>query len=387
MLAALPRELRDGGIVPVDALHGIEVVVVRLARIGGGCPAALEHVVAGLHVRLVGDQPAARRRIGETPLLLVERQAPQLPPRRQHVEGQIGLQRENGVDRARRGLAPHPGAGRGALVQIVELIGPRIGLVALAARKDAEHHRPSGLHRHLLEPGEESALRLAAGDVGADLEHTGVQVRQRAHQAIELRPVGDPARHGRVVGRDVGRRPRAREAHGAGAHGFLHRGDHAGQVVLGRLLGQGAPAHDVHAQRGMADVRAVVDRLRQPVDGRQILGEGFPGPVDAGQYGLGRNVFHRGQAAGEPFAIRGPAGRQGEPAIPHDHGGDAVPAGAAPDPVPRHLSVHMGVAVDEARRDDQAVGVDGSRGHRPDASDLDDLAILDPDITPIACGA
>src|SRR5206468_9752905 len=76
-----------------------------------------------------------------------------------------------------------------------------------------------------------------------------------------------------------------------------------------------------------------------------------------------------------------------EPAIAHDHGGDPIPAGAAPDGVPGHLRVHVRVAIDEARRDDQAVGVDGAPGHRSDASDLDDAAVVDPDVAAITWGA
>ena len=58
-----------------------------------------------------------------------------------------------------------------------------------------------------------------------------------------------------------------------------------------------------------------------------------------------------------------------------------------PMPVPGHLRVHVGVAVDEARRDDQAVGVDRALGRRADAADLDDPAMLDADVGAIARGA
>src|SRR2546425_9596073 len=137
----------------------------------------------------------------------------------------------------------------------------------------------------------------------------------------------------------------------------------------------------------MADVGAVVDRLGQAIDGRQVLREGFPGPVDSRQHRSGGDALDRGQAAGEPLALLLLARRQCEPAIAHDHGGDAVPAGAAPELVPGHLSVHMGVAVDEARRGDQAVGVERALRHRSDAPDLDDPAVLDSDVTAIARGA
>jgi hypothetical protein len=112
----------------------------------------------------------------------------------------------------------------------------------------------------------------------------------------------------------------------------------------------------------MADVGAVIDRLGQAVDRRQVLGKALPRPVDAGQHRLGRDVLDGGQAAGEPFTRLRLARRQGEATIAHDDAGDTMPAGAAPDPIPRHLSVHVRVAIDEARRDDQALGIEGALG-------------------------
>ena len=156
---------------------------------------------------------------------------------------------------------------------------------------------------------------------------------------------------------------------------------HARHVVLGRLLRQRALAHDVHAQRRMADIHAVVDRLGQALDGREIFREGLPGPVDAGGHRLGRDILDRRQAARVPVAVLGLAGRQREAAIAHHHRGDAVPARAAAQRIPRDLRVHVGVAVDEARRDDQPVGIDAcAAACRRDAADLDDAAVLDADI-------
>ena len=76
----------------------------------------------------------------------------------------------------------------------------------------------------------------------------------------------------------------------------------------------------------MADIHAVIERLRQAFDGGEVLGKGFPIPVDAGQHRLGRNVLDRREAAGEPLAVRGFARRQREAAIAHHDRGDAVPA-------------------------------------------------------------
>ena len=77
--------------------------------------------------------------------------------------------------------------------------------------------------------------------------------------------------------------------------------------------------------------------------------------------------------------------REAEAAVAEHHRGDAVPAGDRAVRVPADLGVVMGVQIDEARRDDQAVGVDDFLGEARRASaDLRDLAVLDPDVAPVA---
>ena len=58
-----------------------------------------------------------------------------------------------------------------------------------------------------------------------------------------------------------------------------------------------------------------------------------------------------------------------------------MPARAAAERIPRDLRIHVRVAVDEARRDDQPVSVERARRRRRDLADLDDAAILDADVT------
>ena len=159
---------------------------------------------------------------------------------------------------------------------------------------------------------------------------------------------------------------------------------HAAQIILARLLVERALAHRVHAQRRVADIHAVVEALGQAFDIGQVFREGFPGPIDAGHHRLGRDVLDRGQAAREPLAVLGLARRQRKAAIAHDHAGHPMPARAAAERVPGDLRVHMGVAVDEAGRDDQPVGIDHPLRRGPDAADLDDPPVLDADIGAIA---
>ncbi len=180
---------------------------------------------------------------------------------------------------------------------------------------------------------------------------------------------------------------RAGKSHRAGAHRLLHRLHHARDVVLGRRFAQRPLAHHVHAQRRMADIGAVIQRLRQLLDRGQVFRERLPLPVDAGQHRLQRNVLHRGQATREPLAFGWRTGRQREAAVAHDHGGDAMPAGACALAIPVHLRVHVRVAIDEAGRHDQAVRVDAALRRRPNAADLDDAPIRNADIGAVATHA
>ncbi len=196
--------------------------------------------------------------------------------------------------------------------------------------------------------------------------------RSISSQSAMRLATGEPSGVTWVVAREVDRPIRA------GAHGLLDRLGHPAQIVLIGALFEPAPAHRIHAQRRMADIHAVIDGLRQALDGRQIFGEGLPGPVDPGHHRLGRDILDRGQATGEPFAVLGLAGRQRKAAIAHHDAGDAMPARAAAERVPGDLRVHMGVAVDKPRGDDQPVGVDRALGGRADAPDLDDAPASRP---------
>ncbi len=72
--------------------------------------------------------------------------------------------------------------------------------------------------------------------------------------------------------------------------------------------------------------------------------------------------------------------REREAAIAHHGGRHAVPARTAPAGVPEHLRVHVGVAVDEAGRDHETVGVDLGRTAVADAADEGDPVPDDADV-------
>ena len=173
---------------------------------------------------------------------------------------------------------------------------------------------------------------------------------------------------------------RGRETNGAGGDRRLHLMHHRLGVILGRLVGEGALTHHIGAQRAVANVARVVDALGQRVEHVEELREGFPAPLDAGQHGGAADVLGAFEVAEHEVRLALAARRQREAAIAHDHAGHALETGAGADRVPEDLGVHVRVAVDEARRHDMTLGIEGFHGGRGDAADLGDLAILDADI-------
>ena len=85
--------------------------------------------------------------------------------------------------------------------------------------------------------------------------------------------------------------------------------------------------------------------------------------------------------ADQPVVLVRRDGREADPAVAHDDGGDTVPERWGEQRVPGDLSVEVGVDVDEAGRDEQAVGVDlitAAVGHFADDRDE---AVIDRDIS------
>ena len=113
--------------------------------------------------------------------------------------------------------------------------------------------------------------------------------------------------------------------------------------------------------------------------------DGLPIPIHAGLHRLVGNRLGAGHREHRALAEIGLAGREAEAAIAEHERGHAVPSGDRAIGIPADLGVVMGVQIDEAGRDDQAVGVDGLLGEAGRASaDLGDLAVFNPDVAAIA---
>ena len=312
--------------------------------------------------------------------LFLERQRTDLLPGRQHVEGQVGLQREDGVDRTRRALAEHAPARGVDLFDCFSLALPGRRVFALFGRDQTEHDGALVGQREMLHARQEGVVHGAVQHIGASLEDAGIEFAHRRDDALDFFPGGDTAGDRRAIGCQVRMRARGGEAHGTGLEPLLYQARHAVNFFIGGRVSHRAPAHHVHADRRMADVHRVVQRLGSALDRGHVFGEGFPGPVDAGFHRIGRDVLDIGQAVRHPLAVGWFAGRQREAAVAHHHRGHAVVARAAAHRIPHDLRVHVGVAVDEAGRDDQPVGIDGALGRVGDAADLRNAAVRDADI-------
>src|SRR5262249_40595617 len=114
------------------------------------------------------------------------------------------------------------------------------------------------------------------------------------------------------------------------------------------------------------------------------LREGLPPPLDARLHRLEGNVLGALQIADHEVTVFLGAGREGEAAVAHDHGGDAVPAGAGPQGIPEDLGVHVGMAIHEAGRHHLTFGVQHLLGRFTYATDGGDLAPLDAHICAIS---
>ena len=89
----------------------------------------------------------------------------------------------------------------------------------------------------------------------------------------------------------------------------------------------------------------------------EILREALEAPVDAGAQRVERHALDMRQVAHGEVAVRGLAGRDGEAAIAQDGRGDAERRRGIDEGIPGDLRVVMGVAVDDAGRQRQAVGL------------------------------
>ena len=234
---------------------------------------------------------------------------------------------------------------------------PRGGADRLAGLALVGHDRRP---RH----GAADALRDGRGLVDVEvgtpgrLEVAGAALAQGLEELVELGQGRRPARHLTAVRADVADRPGGREPDRTGVERLAHDRPHRrhlgdGGLPLGRVV-----THDVVAERGVAEQRRDVELERQRIERVEVLGEGLEGPRDALREGVERHALDVLQHPHDGVAVGRTRRCEPEAAVAHDHGGDAVPRRGGEVGVPQDLGVVVGVRVDEAGRQHEAVEVD-----------------------------
>jgi hypothetical protein len=176
-------------------------------------------------------------------------------------------------------------------------------------------------------------------------------------------------------------RARGREAESAGAHRLGRQRAHLRHLFRRRLLQpRRALAHHEHTQRAVRQLGAEIHVARPGLERIEILAERFPGPTQSLVQGDAGDVLDTFHQLDQAVAIVRPDRCEADTAIAHYRRGDAVPARRLQTGVPHGLAVVVGVDVDEARRDQQALGVDLFGAFPRNSANRRDLAVLDRDI-------
>ena len=272
------------------------------------------------------------------------------------------------------------------------LAPPRGGIHLLAPAPRVlvvlEHDERGGearLLRHRPDPVQ-LALRHGPVVVGHDARHRDLEdppaaVTDSLRDREELVIVGERAGHGHAVTAEVAERARRGETECTGLHRLAGKTCHL-RHVLRRRLGV-APCtlvtHHVGAQRAVRQLHPHVHGPGAPAQIVHVLGERLPAPRHALVQGGARDVLHALHQAHEVVLPARAHGGETDPAVPGDHGGDAVRRGGVELAVPRDLAVVVGVDVHEPGRDDAPGGIDRLRCRLVNG-------LRDPDDAPVLHG-
>ena len=233
------------------------------------------------------------------------------------------------------------------------------------ALRETERHRPPGAPVDLGHPVHLGARAFVVGarplEPRRDLEHALAVPAEHVgdrEQLVVRRPTcpARDGRRGRGAAACATSRSRARPRPSPRRRARVIARD----VVVGRgRLVEAALAHRVVAHRAVADHAADVDALRACGRSRRGTRRRSPSPTPAPR-GCSRRGCPRPTPSARRASARSPGahGRERDAAVAEHDRRDAVPARRGRVGIPRELRVEVRVDVDEAGRDERAVGVD-----------------------------
>ncbi|HUZ74146.1 MAG TPA: hypothetical protein VMU87_14280 [Stellaceae bacterium] len=117
-------------------------------------------------------------------------------------------------------------------------------------------------------------------------------------------------------------------------------------------------AHHINAYRSVRNLRRNVDMVRTLRQRIGILQERLPAPWYPLAHDDAGDVFHPLHHLDQSFTLVGSAWRESDAAIAHEHPGHAVIRRRRQPVFPRHLTVVMGMDIDETRRHDPTIAYD-----------------------------
>ncbi len=179
-----------------------------------------------------------------------------------------------------------------------------------------------------------------------------------------------------------------READRPGTDGFGDDRSHLVDLLgSGGLVVRSALAHHVGPHGAVRNQRGDIEHARQPLELVEVLGEGLPVPGHALRQRSAGDVLDALHQLDQPVTLARIGGREADPAVAHDDGGDAVPARRGDLRVPGGLAVVVGVDVDEARGHHAAVGIDLASRLSVDLTDGNDALAIYGDVARPCRGA
>src|SRR5512145_403864 len=317
-------------------------------------------------------QRVAESRLAQLGLEALSLQRQRRPPSIQTLEYVGRMQREVHGERAARNRTEQSPAALVCFLDLLQILEYGLGVRA-AVKERGNHHRALRLGGELLE---EADRRLPAF---RQHEYAAPGLAQAADQRAQLGGVGEARGHRPAAFAVVRRGGAGGEADGAGAHALQDESPHLRNLFVRRRAFGGCIAHHVRADRRMADERRHVEGSSPALEHVEVLRHGLEVPPYSGAQHFQRHALDLGEILHHQVTVARAAGRDGEPAVADDRGGDAERGRRRGPRVPRELCIVVSMVVDDPGHEGKAVGHDGFSCMTQDLSHFNDASILHRD--------